>query len=128
MSDDQSAGNCFVVEGGRPISGTVAPAGNKNEALPVLAATLLCPGEILLSNVPCIRDVFTLLELLGELVGRLDIIVSFLALLEMTKFQLLRIHQSADGQLYVSPRYDSIDEAMRHIEDNLVDGEAQYAG
>jgi UDP-N-acetylglucosamine 1-carboxyvinyltransferase len=67
VSDGQRAGDCFVVEGGRPISGTVAPAGNKNEALPVLAATLLCPGESLVSNVPCIRDVFTLLDILADL-------------------------------------------------------------
>jgi UDP-N-acetylglucosamine 1-carboxyvinyltransferase len=67
VSDGQRAGDCFVVEGGRPISGTVAPAGNKNEALPVLAATLLCPGESLFSNVPCIRDVFTLLDILADL-------------------------------------------------------------
>ena len=67
MSDGQRAGDCFVVEGGRAISGTVAPAGNKNEALPVLAATLLCPGENLFSNVPCIRDVFTLLDILADL-------------------------------------------------------------
>jgi segregation and condensation protein A len=67
-------------------------------------------------------------ELIGELAGRLDIIVSFLALLEMAKFQLLKIYQSADGQLYVSPRYESLDEAMHHIEDSLMDDEAQYAG
>ena len=69
MTDARKArpGDCFVVEGGSPVGGRIAPAGNKNEALPVLAASLLAPGEIQLSNVPAIRDVATLLEILGEM-------------------------------------------------------------
>jgi UDP-N-acetylglucosamine 1-carboxyvinyltransferase len=55
---------CFVVEGGHRLSGTVRPAGNKNAALPILAATLLADGPCVLDNVPRIRDVETLLELL----------------------------------------------------------------
>lgn len=54
----------FVVEGGRPLSGTIRPAGNKNAALPIIAATLLTEEEVILENVPDIRDVRTLLELL----------------------------------------------------------------
>jgi UDP-N-acetylglucosamine 1-carboxyvinyltransferase len=54
----------FVVEGGRPLNGTIRPAGNKNAALPIIAATLLSEEEIVLENVPDIRDVRTLLELL----------------------------------------------------------------
>jgi UDP-N-acetylglucosamine 1-carboxyvinyltransferase len=61
------AGDRFVVEGGRPVGGSHVPAGNKNEALPVLAATLLAPGVCTLENVPEIRDVRTLLEILAEL-------------------------------------------------------------
>jgi UDP-N-acetylglucosamine 1-carboxyvinyltransferase len=57
----------FVVEGGRRLSGTVRPAGNKNAALPILAATLLADGPCTLENVPRIRDVETLLELLVSL-------------------------------------------------------------
>jgi UDP-N-acetylglucosamine 1-carboxyvinyltransferase len=57
----------FVVEGGRRLSGTVRPAGNKNAALPILAATLLADGPCILENVPRIRDVETLLELLVSL-------------------------------------------------------------
>jgi UDP-N-acetylglucosamine 1-carboxyvinyltransferase len=62
----QQAGDTFVVQGGRPLEGTVEPAGNKNEALPVLAASLLCSGVSRLENVPRIRDVFTLLEILSS--------------------------------------------------------------
>ena len=61
------AGDRFVVEGRRPVGGSLVPAGNKNEALPALAATLLAPGDCVLENVPAIRDVRTLLEILAEL-------------------------------------------------------------
>jgi UDP-N-acetylglucosamine 1-carboxyvinyltransferase len=57
----------FVVTGGRALKGTVRPAGNKNAALPILAATLLADGPCRIENVPHIRDVETLLELLGYL-------------------------------------------------------------
>src|SRR5262245_58942071 len=57
----------FVIEGGRPLSGTVRASGNKNGALPILAACLLASEEVRLSNVPRIRDVETMVELLAEL-------------------------------------------------------------
>ena len=57
----------FVVEGGQPLSGTVTPAGNKNEALPVIAASLLTRGEVRLENVPRIHDVTLLLDGLRRL-------------------------------------------------------------
>ena len=63
----QAAGDCFVVVGGRPVSGVLEPAGNKNEALPVLAATLLAPGRHTIRRVPVIVDVATQLEILSEL-------------------------------------------------------------
>lgn len=57
----------FIVEGGRPLNGTIRPAGNKNAALPMLAATLLTEEEVVIENVPAIKDVKTLLELLQTL-------------------------------------------------------------
>jgi UDP-N-acetylglucosamine 1-carboxyvinyltransferase len=57
----------FVIEGGRPLNGRVAVAGNKNGALPILAATLLAGEPVTLSNVPRIRDVDTMVELLEDL-------------------------------------------------------------
>src|SRR5512145_1322594 len=57
----------FVIEGGRPLSGTVRASGNKNGALPVLAACVLASDEVRLSNVPRIRDVETMVELLADL-------------------------------------------------------------
>ncbi len=60
----------FVVQGGRPLSGTVRPAGNKNAALPILAATLLADGPVDLGNVPKIRDVEMMMALLEDLGAR----------------------------------------------------------
>jgi len=60
-------GDCFVVEGRRPLTGRLTPAGNKNEALPVLAATLLAPGPNTIRNLPQINDVATQIELLTGL-------------------------------------------------------------
>ncbi len=61
----------FVIEGGRRLSGSLTPGGNKNEALPALAATLLTAEPVILRNVPRIRDVdvmCTVLEHLGATV------------------------------------------------------------
>lgn len=58
-------GQRFEIEGGHPIGGAIAPAGNKNAALPLLAATLLTDEEVVLHNVPMIRDVKALLEILS---------------------------------------------------------------
>src|SRR5687767_10169464 len=57
----------FVIEGGRPLSGTVRAAGNKNGALPILAATILASEPVVLENVPRIRDVETMVDLLADL-------------------------------------------------------------
>jgi UDP-N-acetylglucosamine 1-carboxyvinyltransferase len=57
----------FVIEGGAALSGTVVPAGNKNAALPALAACLLTEEEVVLRNIPRIRDVEAMIALLGSL-------------------------------------------------------------
>src|SRR3954451_10097237 len=57
----------FVIEGGVPLSGTIVPAGNKNAALPLLACSLLTSEEVVLRNVPIIRDVEAMLALLADL-------------------------------------------------------------
>ena len=57
----------FVVTGGRPLAGTITPAGNKNAALPVIAAALLAEAPVEIGNVPRIRDVEILLELVAWL-------------------------------------------------------------
>jgi UDP-N-acetylglucosamine 1-carboxyvinyltransferase len=54
----------FVIEGGYPLSGTVVPAGNKNAALPALAACLLTEEDVVLRNIPRIKDVEAMVGLL----------------------------------------------------------------
>jgi UDP-N-acetylglucosamine 1-carboxyvinyltransferase len=59
--------DAFVIEGSHRLSGTIRAAGNKNGALPILAACLLVDGPVTLANVPRIRDVDTMLDLLADL-------------------------------------------------------------
>src|SRR5947209_9451121 len=54
----------FLIEGGVPLSGTMVPAGNKNGALPILASSVLTDEEVLVRNVPRIRDVDAMLAIL----------------------------------------------------------------
>ena len=57
----------FVVEGGTPLRGEITPAGNKNEALPLIAASLLTDEPVTLRNLPHIRDVRNMLEIASTL-------------------------------------------------------------
>jgi UDP-N-acetylglucosamine 1-carboxyvinyltransferase len=57
----------FIIQGGVPLSGEIVPAGNKNAALPILAACLLTDEELVVRNVPRIRDVKSMLGLLEGL-------------------------------------------------------------
>jgi UDP-N-acetylglucosamine 1-carboxyvinyltransferase len=61
--------DAFVIEGSHRLSGTIRAAGNKNGALPILAACILVDGPVTLANVPRIRDVDTMLDLLCDLGG-----------------------------------------------------------
>jgi UDP-N-acetylglucosamine 1-carboxyvinyltransferase len=57
----------FVIQGGIPLQGEVTPSGNKNAALPLLAATILTTEPVILHNIPEIIDVKTLRELLSSI-------------------------------------------------------------
>src|SRR3954451_6594095 len=61
------AAESFVIEGGHRLSGRLRAAGNKNGALPILAACLLTEEQVTLTNVPRIRDVETMMSLLSNL-------------------------------------------------------------
>lgn len=56
----------FIVDGGRPLAGTVRPTGNKNAALPILCAALLTDQPVTLHNVPRIRDIESLINLIRQ--------------------------------------------------------------
>ncbi|MDX9865233.1 MAG: UDP-N-acetylglucosamine 1-carboxyvinyltransferase, partial [Anaerolineaceae bacterium] len=57
----------FIIEGGYPLSGEVTPSGNKNAALPLLAACLLSDEPVTLHNVPQILDVKSMRSLIASL-------------------------------------------------------------
>jgi UDP-N-acetylglucosamine 1-carboxyvinyltransferase len=57
----------FMIEGGIPLSGRILPSGNKNAALPILAATLLTDKPVTLRNLPNIGDVRTMIALLEDM-------------------------------------------------------------
>ncbi|MBF1384676.1 UDP-N-acetylglucosamine 1-carboxyvinyltransferase [Prevotella aurantiaca] len=58
---------CFVIEGGHRLSGTIVPQGAKNEALQVISATLLTTDEVVIDNIPNILDVKNLIKLLKDI-------------------------------------------------------------
>ena len=57
----------FIIEGGHPLSGTIIPQGAKNEALQVICATLLTAEPVTITNIPDIRDVNNLIQLLKDM-------------------------------------------------------------
>src|SRR5262245_55194481 len=72
----------YIVEGGRRLSGTIRPSGNKNAALPIIAASLLTEYPVTLENVPRIRDVEILVELVRSVGASID----------WTKRNTLKVH------------------------------------
>ncbi|NJM24254.1 MAG: UDP-N-acetylglucosamine 1-carboxyvinyltransferase, partial [Bacteroidia bacterium] len=65
----------FRIRGGNKLKGEIVPQGAKNEALQILSATLLTQEAVTISNIPDIRDVNKLIELIGDLgcvVTRID--------------------------------------------------------
>lgn len=57
----------FLIEGGHKLSGDIHPQGAKNEALQILCAVLLTPEEVIINNIPDIRDVNKLIDILAEM-------------------------------------------------------------
>lgn len=64
--------SCYEIEGGRPLRGRLAVQGAKNSVLPILAATLLAPGQSVIENCPDLSDVTATLDILALLGCRVD--------------------------------------------------------
>jgi UDP-N-acetylglucosamine 1-carboxyvinyltransferase len=62
----------YLIEGGHPLRGRIQPSGNKNAALPCLAATLLTGEPVVLRNIPDIEDVQVMIEILRQLGTRVE--------------------------------------------------------
>ena len=61
------------IEGGTPISGVLEAPGNKNAALPMIAATILTSHAVTLRNVPIIKDVLTMLKILEDIGASVEV-------------------------------------------------------
>lgn len=61
----------LIINGGNPLRGDVIISGAKNAALPIMAATLLATDNVTISNIPHLKDVTTMMELLGQLGAKL---------------------------------------------------------
>ena len=72
MAVADTLAEAFLIEGGRRLEGRVRAAGNKNAALPLLAACVLAQEEVRLENVPRIRDVETMMALLDDIGGEAE--------------------------------------------------------
>ncbi len=66
----------FKIEGGHLLSGTITPQGAKNEALQVICATLLTSEEVTIHNIPDIRDVNNLIQLLRDIGVKVSVVNS----------------------------------------------------
>ena len=63
----------FIVKGPCKIKGEISISGSKNASLPILAATILSDKKIILRNVPLVKDVFTMVELLNFIGSKITI-------------------------------------------------------
>lgn len=63
----------LIIKGGKPLNGEVIISGAKNAALPIMAATLLATDNVTVANVPHLKDVTTMMELLGQLGAQLTV-------------------------------------------------------
>lgn len=63
----------LIINGSKPLQGEVIISGAKNSALPIMAATLLATDNVTLANVPHLKDVTTMMELLGQLGAQLTV-------------------------------------------------------
>ncbi|MDI9818344.1 MULTISPECIES: UDP-N-acetylglucosamine 1-carboxyvinyltransferase [unclassified Legionella] len=63
----------LIINGGKPLQGEVIISGAKNSALPIMAATLLATDNVTIANVPHLKDITTMMELLGQLGAQLTV-------------------------------------------------------
>ena len=66
--------DCLVVNGGKPLSGSITVGGMKNAALPILFATILVEGKCVIENLPPISDVTTALEILQAMGAKIHMV------------------------------------------------------
>ena len=95
----------LIIRGGKPLSGTITPSGNKNSVLPILCATLLTDARVTLRNVPNITDVEKLVTFFSEQGSRItwDKATGTMTL-DHSAFDARRLHLSRLRQQRRQPR------------------------
>ena len=97
----------YVIEGGYPIHGTVTASGNKNAALPCIAATLMTEEPVILHNIPEIQDTNVMFEILKSLGAKVEKLRKL--------FEDYNIKIQTDPHLFIID-CDSLDLALRYLE------------
>jgi UDP-N-acetylglucosamine 1-carboxyvinyltransferase len=92
----------FIVEGGQPLSGTIRPAGNKNGALPAICAAVLTSEPVTIENVPRIRDVEMLLEILESLGTKVEWTQANTVVLDASEVEVGRIDRDSAKRIRAS--------------------------
>jgi UDP-N-acetylglucosamine 1-carboxyvinyltransferase len=92
----------FVIDGGTPLSGTIVPAGNKNGALPILAACLLTDDEVILRNVPRIQDVDAMVLLLEQLGAQVQWLAPGVISIDASSVDSCRVDQELSERIRAS--------------------------
>ncbi|MGE5138448.1 MAG: UDP-N-acetylglucosamine 1-carboxyvinyltransferase [Rudaea sp.] len=92
----------FIIEGGTPLCGQVTPSGNKNAALPIIAACLLTDEPVTLKNVPRIRDVQDMLAVLAEVGVDIDYLDAHTVTLNAANLRGSRLNSELCAQIRAS--------------------------
>ncbi len=94
--------------GGRKISGTIAISGSKNATLPILASTILSKKKIIITNIPIVKDVETMLELLS-FIGSKIVFEKKEKRVEIFNNKPLKTFAPAEDQAITLPNLSAID-------------------
>ena len=92
----------FIVEGGTPLRGEIRPAGNKNAALPLIAASLLTDEPVTLHNVPRIRDVRGMVDIVSALGAKVEELDATTVRITAAGLKSTDVPQSLAGEIRTS--------------------------
>jgi UDP-N-acetylglucosamine 1-carboxyvinyltransferase len=92
----------FIVEGGTPLRGEIRPAGNKNAALPLIAASLLTDEPVTLHNVPRIRDVRGMVDIVSALGAKVEELDATTVRITAAGLKTTEVPQSLAGEIRAS--------------------------
>ena len=92
----------YIIQGGFPVNGTIKASGNKNAALPCIAAAILSEEPIILKNIPEIEDVFVMLQVFEALGGHYEKIEKNVFKLQIEKVKTSKIPEDLATKIRAS--------------------------